>query len=236
MAEETKTTSTRGRKPKAKVEEPKVEKDAIDLELEQQDNYQSELIKQLMAKIEEQNKAMAELQSKVNNQPTFVVQQDNGMSGKKIKCVNLMHGIVNVSTEPNGQGRLYMFEKYGDYNMIKYDDLSDIVASYPYTMEHGLIYICDRDAVEALGLTDEYEHLYTKEVMDKLVYLREQADVDIFIGMEKNMQESTAVEIAKMMNANERMDYNYLREIKDKTGLDIEEIAKELKENERKPE
>jgi hypothetical protein len=32
------------------------------------------------------------------------------------------------------------------------------------------------------------------------------------------------------------MDYNYLREIKDKTGLDIEEIAKELKENERKPE
>ena len=50
------------------------------------------------------------------------------------------------------------------------------------------------------------------------------------------MQESTAVEIAKLMNANERMDYNYLREIKEKTGLDIEEIAKELKENERKPE
>ena len=120
--------------------------------------------------------------------------------------------------------------------MIKYDDLSDIVSSYPYTMENGIIYICDRDVVEALGLSDEYEHLYTKEIMDRVVYLREQSDVDIFIGMEKHMQESTAVEIAKLMNLNERMDYNYLREIKEKTGIDIEQIAKDLKENERKPE
>ena len=72
--------------------------------------------------------------------------------------------------------------------------------------------------------------------MDRVVYLREQSDVDIFLGMEKNMQESTAMEIAKLMNLNERMDYNYLREIKEKTGIDIEQIAKDLKENERKPE
>ena len=87
-----------------------------------------------------------------------------------------------------------------------------------------------------MGLSDEYEHLYTKEIMDRVVYLREQSDVDIFIGMEKHMQESTAVEIAKLMNLNERMDYNYLREIKEKTGIDIEQIAQDLKENERKPE
>ena len=129
MVEETKTTSTRGRKPKSKVEEVKIEKDAIDLELEQK-NDQSELIKQLMAQIEAQNKAMAEMQAKMNAQPTVVVQKDNGMGAKKVKCINLMHNIVNVSTEPEGQGRLYMFEKYGDYKMIKYDDLSDIVSSY----------------------------------------------------------------------------------------------------------
>ena len=87
MAEETKTTSTRGRKPKVQVEEPKVEKDAIDLELEQK-NDQSELIKQLMAQIEAQNKAMAEMQAKMNAQPTVVVQKDNGMGAKKVKCIN----------------------------------------------------------------------------------------------------------------------------------------------------
>ena len=86
MAEETKTTSTRGRKPKAQVEEPKVEKDAIDLELEQKDD-QSELIKQLMAQIEAQNKAMAEMQAKMNTQPTVVVQKDNGMGAKIVKNI-----------------------------------------------------------------------------------------------------------------------------------------------------
>ena len=235
MAEETKTTSTRGRKPKSKIEEVKIEKDAIDLELEQK-NDQSELIKQLMAQIEAQNKAMAELQSKVNTQPTIMVQKESNLGGKKIKCINLMHSVVNISTEPDGLGRVYTFEKYGDYKMIKFDDLSDIVSSYPYTMENGLIYISDREAVEELGLSEEYDKLYTKERMDRVVYLREQSDVDIFLGMEKNMQESTAMEIAKLMNLNERMDYNYLREIKEKTGIDIEQIAKDLKENERKPE
>lgn len=243
MAEETKTTSTRGRKPKAKVEEVKIEKDAIDLELEQKYDQselkkddQSELIKQLMAQIEAQNKAMAELQSKINTQPTIMVQKESNLGGKKIKCINLMHSVVNISTEPDGLGRVYTFEKYGDYKMIKFDDLSDIVSSYPYTMENGLIYISDREAVEELGLSEEYDKLYTKERMDRVVYLREQSDVDIFLGMEKNMQESTAMEIAKLMNLNERMDYNYLREIKERTGIDIEQVAKDLKENERKPE
>ena len=111
-----------------------------------------------------------------------------------------------------------------------------IVSSYPYTMENGLIYISDREAVEELGLSEEYDKLYTKERMDRVVYLREQSDVDIFLGMEKNMQESTAMEIAKLMNLNERMDYNYLREIKERTGIDIEQVAKDLKENDRKPE
>ena len=232
---ETKTISTRGRKPKTQVESENIKKDTVDLGLEQP-NDQAELIKQLMAQIEAQNKTMAEMQEKINNQSTVVIQKEGNMGGKKIKCINLMHGVVNISTEPDGQGRLYMFEKYGDYKMIKFDDLSDIVSSYPYTMEHGLIYICDRDVVEELGLSDEYEHLYTKEIMDRLVYLREQSDVDIFLGMEKNMQESTAMEIANLLNANERMDYNFLREIKNKTGIDIEKIANDLKENERKPE
>ena len=232
---ETKTTSTRGRKPKSQIEAENIEKDSIDLELEQT-NDQSELIKQLMAQIESQNKLISDMQTKMNSQSTIVVQKENSISGKKVKCINLMHCIVNVSTEPDGQGKLYMFDRYGDYKMIKFDDLSDIVSSYPYTMEHGLIYICDREAVEALGLSEEYENLYTKDIMDRLVYLREQSDVDIFLGMEKNMQESTAIEIAKLMNANEKMDYNFLREIKDKTEIDIEQIAKDLEDNERRPE
>lgn len=223
------TKVKRGRPPKSETT-PKVEE-------KKTDNIQDELIKQLMAQIEEQNKKMAEMQSQINNQPqtTIIQQSNNGLSGKKVKVVNLMHNPLNISTEPNGMGRVYTFRDYGDSRLIKFDDLADIVAAYPYTMEHGLAYICDKEVVEELGLSDEYAKLFDKERMDKVVWLREESDLDLFLGMDINLQESAAKRIAELINANERMDYNYLRTIKEKTGIDIEEIAKELKELQRKP-
>ena len=218
MAETTTKKKTAGR-PKKVEEVVNIDnKEIVD---------QNEIIKQLMEQIAEQNKKMEELQSKIN-------ENDNNFGIKKIKCINLMHNPLNISTEPNGMGRVYSFKKYGDSRMIKFDDIADIVASYPNTMEGGLCYICDPNAVEALGLSEEYKNIYNKEIMDRIVWLREESDVDLFIGMDKNLQESTSIEIAKLINSNERMDYNYLRRIKDECGIDIEGIAKELKELDKK--
>lgn len=224
------TKAKRGRPPKSATS-PKVEEKKIE-------NSQDEVIAKLMAQIEEQNKKMAELQSQINNQPKTqtIIQQNNGLSGKKVKVVNLMHNPLNISTEPNGMGRVYTFRDYGDSRLIKYDDLADIVASYPNTMEGGLAYICDKEVVESLGLTEEYEKLFDKATMDKVVKLREESDLELFLGMNKNLQESTARKIAERINANERVDYNYINTIKEKTGIDIEDIAKNLKDFNRKPE
>lgn len=222
-------TKRRGRPPKSETT-PKVEEKKID-------NSQEELIKKLMAQLEEQNAKMAEMQQQIDNKSQTVIVGNNNDSirGKKVKVVNLMQNPLNISTEPNGEGRTYSFKDYGDSRLIKFDDLADIVASYPYTMEHGLAYICDKEVVEELGLADDYAKLFDKERMDKVVKLREESDLDLFLGMDINLQESAAKRIAELINANERMDYNYLRTIKEKTGIDIEEIARELKELQRKP-
>ena len=224
-------TKRRGR-PK-KVETP------VETEEKKVDNSQDELIKKLMAQLEEQNAKMAEMQKQIedNNKPqTVVVNNENtNMRSKKVKVVNLMQNALNISTEPNGMGRVYTFGNYGDSRLIKFDDLADIVSAYPYTMEHGLAYICDKEVVEELGLSEEYKKLFDKERMDKVVWLREESDLDLFLGMDINLQESAARRIAELINANERMDYNYLRTIKEKTGIDIEEIARELKDLQRKP-
>lgn len=224
-------TKRRGRPPKSENTPKDVEKKV--------DNSQEELIKKLMAQLEEQNAKMAEMQKQIenNNQPQTVVvnNENNSIRGKKVKVVNLMQNPLNISTEQNGNGRVYSFKNYGDSRLIKFDDLADIVASYPYTMEHGLAYICDKEVVEELGLADDYAKLFDKERMDKVVKLREESDLDLFLGMDVNLQESAARRIAELINANERMDYNYLRTIKEKTGIDIEAIAKELKELQRKP-
>ena len=223
------TKAKRGRPPKTATT-PKVEENI-------KVNSQDEVIAKLMAQIEEQNKKMAELQSQINNQQpqTTIIQQNNGLSGKKIKVVNLMHNALNLSTEPDGMGRVFTFNEYGDSRLIKYDDLADIVAAYPNTMEGGLAYICDKEVVESLGLTEEYEKLFDKATMDKVVKLREESDLELFLGMNRNLQESTARKIAERLNANERVDYNYINIIKEKTGIDIEEIAKNLKDFDKKP-
>ena len=226
-------TKRRGRPPKSATVQVKKE-------VEKKEVSQEDIIKQLMEQLAEQNAKMAEMQKQIEEKsvPQTVVvnnESSSAMRGRKIKVINLMHNPLNIATQPNGRGRVYSFRNYGDSRLIKFDDLADIVASYPYTMEHGLAYICDKEAVEELGLSDEYTKLFDKERMDRVVWLREESDLDLFLGMDINLQESAARRIAELMNANERMDYNYLRTIKENTGIDIEAIAKELKELQRKP-
>ena len=226
-------TKRRGRPPKAET----AQKTQKTEEKKTSNNNQDELIKKLMAQLEEQNAKMAEMQKQIDSKSQTVVvnNENNALRGKKVKVVNLMQNTLNISTEPNGGGRVFTFNNYGDSRLIKFDDLADIVASYPYTMENGLAFICDKEVVKELGLADEYSKLFDKERMDKVIWLKDEADLGLFLGMDINLQESAARRIAELINANERMDYNYLRTIKEKTGIDIEEIAKELKELQRKP-
>ena len=94
-------TKRRGRPPKSENTPKDVEKKV--------DNSQEELIKKLMAQLEEQNAKMAEMQKQIDNKSqTVVVNADNNaIRGKKVKVVNLMQNPLNLSTEPNGMGRIF---------------------------------------------------------------------------------------------------------------------------------
>lgn len=225
-------TKKRGRPPKLATTSKKIEEKENNVQI----NNQDAIIQQLMTQIEEQNKKMVEMQEQIAsaNKPT-IIQQPNSLNSKKVKVVNLMHNALNIATEPKGMGRVYSFKEYGDVRFIKYDDLIDIVSSYPKTMEGGLAYICDKEVVESLGLAEDYQKLFDKETMDKVIKLNDESDLELFLGMDNNLQVSTARKIAERINTNEKVDYNYIRTIKEKTGIDIEAIAKDLKDFEKKP-
>lgn len=213
-------------RPRKTESTPKVET----TKTESTDN--TELIKQLMAQIEEQNKKMAEMQEKLANaqaQTVVVTNDSTKFVGRKIKLINLMHNILNVSTGTRGKGRVYTFNNYGDSKLIKFDDVCDIVSSYPYTVENGLVYIADKDVVEFLGLTEEYSKIYDKKLIDEIVLLKEDKDADLFMGMEKNLRESTATAIAERINSGENVNFNVIRRIKDECGIDILKLADDIK-------
>ena len=186
--------------------------------VEEKPNY-DEIIAQLMNKIESLE---SELKDKsVKSEPIHV--------GKKIKCINLMHNMVNVATEEDGLGKVYSFKDYGDSQMIKFDDLANIVNNYPNTMENGLIYIADKQAVEELGLAEDYAKLYDKKTLDKIIRLRDSSDVDMLLGISnKELLESTIRAIAERINQNESYDYNNLNRIKVESGYDIVKITEDL--------
>lgn len=185
---------------------------------------------ELKKKNDELSEMLLKMQAQLNELATSSIGQvkETTLLGKKVKCINLMRNPLNVSTEPLGRGKMYEFSKYGETKLIKFDDLSDIVASYPNTMGQGLLYIANKDAVEELGLTDEYTDIHPKELLDEIIYLRRDMDVDIFLSLPKDLQESMAVDIARLINAKESIDLNRLRKIKDETTIDIEEIAKTI--------
>ena len=238
MAETKNTSAKRGRP--AKTKEEVVEKaKTVDVEPQtvqtqtQQDGVDIAELMAMLKEVKATNDALKQELDEVKAQPqpqTLVMSSTpDSFNGKKIKCINLMHNPINISTDVNGTGRVYSFEKYGQSRLIKFDDLSDIVASYPNTMEKGLVYICNPEVVAVLGLDEEYENIYTKEMIDEVAYLRRESDVDLFIGMDEVLQESTAIEMARLINKNEKIDLNYLARIKEETGYDIAGLADEIK-------
>lgn len=163
------------------------------------------------------------------NQPQQIVVQSDKRANAKIKCINIAHHPVNIATFPNGQGRVFEFKEYGQVQYIRQDDLLDIISSYPRTMESGLIYVADKDFCDEQNLYENEEVIYTKELMDKLVYLREDVDVDLLCGMSKPLLESTIREIAQLYNQGEYMEPNKLERIKKDLGYDIAKIADDIK-------
>ena len=49
-----------------------------------------------------------------------------------------------------------------------FDELLDIISSYPNTMASGLLYITDKEFCEEQGLYDDMGKVYTKDMIDEI--------------------------------------------------------------------
>lgn len=216
----TEKPTTKKEKATTKTEKTeKVEKpETIDTEkedLKEQNKQMAELLKQMQAQIE---------QLKAESNKVQVI-QTVGSSGKKVKVINLAHCPVSVSTEGDGQGIVKTFNKYGDVLTIKFDVLSDMVANYQNTFSRGYLRILDKDVVDELSLTDEYEELYTKEMIDEIINLQTDGAVDLFINMDDTLRETTARTIAMNLKNGQIYDFNRLHRIEKETGINIEKLS-----------
>ena len=232
MAEETKTTSTRGRKPKPKVEETVIEQNDMTQMMAKMQEQILALQKQLAEsteKVEKTDKEKSDLQQLVEALKSNENTETKNLP-KKVKVISLVPNIYNLTTQENGKGKAFTFKEFGQMITMKTSELEEILSiqAYRNQAEQGYFYILDKDIVEDQDLTEAYEHISNKEAIEHVMNLDSDECVDIFCGLNKDMQESLAAKIAENMAKGARLDRNRIADISMRTDIDIEKIAEQF--------
>ncbi len=191
---------------------------------------------ELKTSLEQMQKQFDQMQKMLNNlanaqpQTQPQVQPQQNLSSKKIRVISLIPNMLVLTTEPDGGGRVFYFDKFGAEKRIKFDDLDNIVQTHYWIFEQGLAYICDKEAVAELGLQEEYENIIDKKGIVEIAKLQSKEDVEMLCTMNETMQEKVIDMIAEDVAQGNTRDMANLFEIQNRLGIDVIGKAKELKE------
>lgn len=218
--------STRGRK-KA---EPKVEKLDDNNELEQVKKEKDELAK-MLKKMQAQ---MESLQSQFNAQNSdnnnIVVTQSDNIT-RTVKVISLVPNTYNLTTQPNGRGKLYTFNKFGDSLNIRFTDMQDILNIYGQQFESGMAILTNKKDYDDLAIGYLWDSVISKDKLDRLLELKDEESIDAILNMDKDTQERIARIIAQKIFDGVNYNYNVIRDLED-NGIEINSIVEMLKAGE----
>jgi len=150
----------KARKPKA-VESVETVNPAIEVvsrtNVEVAQDEMLELIRSLQKEISELKSGKSEETVHSNGQNRYV------------DVISLHDGPLFLSTGERGEGKKYGFKGFGNMHRILSHDLDDVIRNYNTWATEGYYYIKDKKFIEESGLIDAYEHILSKEELNKLV-------------------------------------------------------------------
>lgn len=190
-----------------------------DLEKAQNEN------KELLNQLDEMKMLMAQMQDKINSisadkPQQIIVQQDADRNlTRSVKVTCMIGNEYWLSTEPNGRGKTYKFNGYGDTKPIKYLDMINIIEVYGNQFEKGMAIMSSKKDYEDLQIEYAYDNILTKEKMDKVLSLSDDEDVDIVLNLEDEMQEKVLMMIADNVVNGYSYDYNKINKLQKNTKL-----------------
>lgn len=113
---------------------------------------QIKALQEQLAQLMAENKALKEKEVEVSEDEEITADTD-------IMVISQTVGSLAISTEGNGIGTVYRFEKFGDVQDIPFGDLRDIVKNKPKFAKEGAYFICNPQAVKKLRLGNDYKNL-----------------------------------------------------------------------------
>lgn len=148
---------------------------------------------------------------------------------KYIKVISLVYGILVLSTEPMGNGKVFVFNKFGETKNIIYSDLAEILHCNQSFAESGKFYIADKNVVFNHGLMEFYKNILTKEMIENLFDYSQEQVVDLFKNATESQKETIVSIISDRLLHDQEVDLNKVNAISRIYGKDIIDMADEAK-------
>lgn len=217
---------TRGRK-KA---EPKVEKLDDNNELEQVKREKDELAKMLKKMQAQMESLQNQFDAQNSDNNNIVVTQSDNIT-RTVKVISLVPNTYNLTTQPNGRGKLYTFNKFGDSLNIRFTDMQDILNIYGQQFESGMAILTNKKDYDDLAIGYLWDSVISKDKLDRLLELKDEESIDAILNMDKDTQERIARIIAQKIFDGVNYNYNVIRDLED-NGIEINSIVEMLKAGE----
>ena len=180
---------------------------------------------ELLKKLEEMQKQLAELKAENDSLKDKQVEdkelEEELTADTDIMVVSQYMGKLVISTEGNGIGTVYRFEKFGDIHDIPFGDLKLIVKNNSKFAKQGVFYIANENAVKKLRLNRDYETIVANKLFAHL--LDEKADVIIkaYGNAPRLQQKQIVAMIEERLANNKEVDGNVLVKIGKLCGKDF---------------
>lgn len=217
---------TRGRK-KA---EPKVEKLDDNNELEQVKKEKDELAKMLKMMQAQMESLQNQFNAQNSDNNNIVVTQSDNIT-RTVKVISLVPNTYNLTTQPNGRGKIYTFNKFGDSLNIRFTDMQDILNIYGQQFESGMAILTNKKDYDDLAIGYLWDSVISKDKLDRLLELKDEESIDAILNMDKDTQERIARIIAQKIFDGVNYNYNVIRDLED-NGIEINSIVEMLKAGE----
>jgi len=145
-----------------------------------------------------------------------------------VKIMSLTDQELNISTEPRFQGKRLTFSHFGETKKVLYSEFLNIKENHKNFFEQGKFYLLDdgRGIIANLGLENLYEHILTKEQIERILDSNSEA-FNLFQSANPGQQKLIIDMIIKKMRDGGIVDHNLVSEISKFSGIKIEERVEE---------
>jgi len=177
-----------------------------------------ELMKQLKEMQEQLAKLKAENESLKENQE----EEEEELNGDtEIMVISQTIGGLTISTEGNGIGTNYRFDKFGDVQDIPFSDLKEIVKNKPNFAKEGVYYIANEKAVKKLRLTNDYKNIISNDLFSHLLDEKPDVVVEAYKKAPRLQKEQIVGMIEERLADKKEVDGNVLVKIGKLCGKDF---------------